>query len=250
MKRIFCTILYFAVAFNLFPQKAYDNFPALIAHGGGRFNSEIYTNCVEALESSLQAGYKYVELDLLLSSDGYIFAAHDWEMFNENTGYPELGDAELSLEEIESRKLYSKYTPITYKEIIAFFEKNPDWVLVTDKIDDPLILDEFFISYKERIIVEAFSLDAYYELREAGYNTMVSMNNEVQHTIAWSVENMIQGGAPIDFVTVHYTNGCEELSKFKCLFPLKIAAYTVNDEEFVSDHLGNEFVLIYTDLLK
>lgn len=251
MKSLLSILLLLVVTFNLSSQKAYENLPALIAHGAGEYNGESYPNSVEALKSSLKSGFLYVELDILLSSDGYPFAAHDWEMFNEKTGYPELGDSVLTLEEIESRKLFSQYTPITYKTIISYFEKYPDWVLVTDKLDDPLILDRFFSSYKDRIIVEAFSLDAYYELVNDGYNAMLSLEGgDLQTLLAKSVEHMIEGEAPVDFIVVHYTADFRRVSGLQCLSPFRVATYTVNDEEFMEEHLGNDVDLIYTDSLK
>ena len=52
----------------------YEN--ALIAHGGGAINGEIYTNSKEAVLQSLEAGYKYIEVDLFQLKDGTIVCAH------------------------------------------------------------------------------------------------------------------------------------------------------------------------------
>lgn len=251
MKGFWGILLMLMTSFNLSSQRAYENLPALIAHGAGGYDGEVYTNSVEALESSLQSGYVYVELDLSLTSDSCLVAVHDWQLFNDYTGFPELGSSVLTQAEFESRRLFSKYTPITYKTIIEYLEKYPDWVLVTDKLDDVSILDKIFSSYKDRIIVEAFSLDAFYSLIEHGFNAMLSSkDSELQTLIGKSVESMIMGKAPIDFITIYYTADTEEIGRFQCLFPLNVAAYTVNEEDFVAEHLGKEFVLIYTDFLK
>lgn len=251
MKRFLNILILLMISLNLSSHRAFKNLPALIAHGAGGYEGEIYTNSVEALESSLQSGFVYVELDLSLTSDGYLVAVHDWELFNEDTGFPEMGDSILTLAEFESRKLFSKYTPITYNIILDYLERYPDWVLVTDKLDDVSVLEKYFSSYKDRIIVEAFSMTAFYDLIENGFNAMLSSTeSDLQTLIAKSVESMIVGKAPIDFITIYYTADTEEIGRLQCLFPLNVAAYTVNDEEFVTDHLGKEFVLIYTDFLK
>ena len=48
-----------------------------IAHSGGMINTSIYTNSLEALNSSYNLGARYFELDLRLTSDKKIVATHD-----------------------------------------------------------------------------------------------------------------------------------------------------------------------------
>lgn len=231
-----------------YSQRQFEDMPGLIAHAGGIIDGYEYTNCVEALESSLNDGYKYVEIDLLISSDGYPVAVHDWEMFNEATGFPEYGNEALNYDEFVSRKLYGKYTPITYREIIYYLDKNPDWILVTDKLDDVDVLNTYFAEYKDRMLVEAFSFDAYVKLTAANFRAMFSSYVGHSHyLLAYSLENMIRGGAPIDFVTLFIQPELGDIQKYRCIFPLKIAAYTTDDDKYVDDHLGNEFDLIYTN---
>ena len=50
-----------------------------IAHAGGSINYHVYTNSLESLEKNYNLGARYFELDLLLTSDGKIAAAHDWD---------------------------------------------------------------------------------------------------------------------------------------------------------------------------
>jgi len=61
------------------------NSGGLIAHAGGGINGLKYTNSLEAMEQSIEHGFKMVELDLLISSDGRIVAVHDWKTFHEMT---------------------------------------------------------------------------------------------------------------------------------------------------------------------
>lgn len=231
-----------------YSQRQFEDMPGLIAHAGGAIDGYEYTNCVEALEKSLSDGYKYVEIDLLMTSDGYPVAAHDWAMFNEATDSPESGDKVLSYDEFVSRKLYGKYTPITYKTIIHYLDINPNWILVTDKLDDVNVLNAYFEDYKDRMLVEAFSVDAYVQLTAANFRAMyASYGGQTHYLLAYSLENMIKGGAPIDFVTLYIQPDLEDFQKYRCIFPLKIAAYTADDEMYIDDHLGNEFDLIYTN---
>lgn len=54
---------------------------SLIAHAGGGIDGVKYTNSKEALLQSIDTGYRLIEIDLLVSSDGEILGAHDWERY-------------------------------------------------------------------------------------------------------------------------------------------------------------------------
>ncbi len=58
------------------------NSGGLIAHAGGGINGLKYTNSLEAMEQSIEHGFKMIELDLLISSDRRIVAVHDWNRFH------------------------------------------------------------------------------------------------------------------------------------------------------------------------
>lgn len=67
----------------------------LIAHGAGQIDGKKYTNSLEALELAVKNGYKFIELDLLITKDKRIIAAHDWKMFEEMTGIKSRNLAEI-----------------------------------------------------------------------------------------------------------------------------------------------------------
>ena len=67
--------------------------PQLIAHAGGVIDSCTYTNSREAMLHSLAKGYRFIEFDLLFTSDSVLVAAHSWEKFNSMTGFGHLGDS-------------------------------------------------------------------------------------------------------------------------------------------------------------
>lgn len=140
--------------------------PEYIAHAGGCIDGHQYTNCLEAVNHSLSHGFHIIELDLQLTTDSFIVAAHDWAHFHEITGYT--GDtASIPLAEFCSRKIYGKYTPITYNMIDSIMAANTNLYLMTDKISDPTILTKF--NYRDRIMVEAFGINDYYQLDTMGF---------------------------------------------------------------------------------
>ncbi|MEZ9567227.1 glycerophosphodiester phosphodiesterase family protein [Vibrio splendidus] len=189
---IFCLVLIcFWVAFVIGPSmsvvidvwrgnvKAYpnehNNIPniignsgGLIAHAGGGINGLKYTNSLEAMEQSIEHGFKMVELDLLISSDGRIVAVHDWKTFHEMTNSNNTGS--ISSKEFESKIIYDKYKTLNISTAIDILDEN-DVVLVTDKIKNLALLSKYIID-KDKSIIEVFSIDKYNEAIDLGFNNV------------------------------------------------------------------------------
>ena len=104
-----------------------------IAHAGGEIDGAVYTNSLEALSRSYERGFRLFELDILETSDGKFVAAHDWESWQEITGYkksiPPTEKAFLNT------KILGKYTAISMEAINIWFNNHSDVILVTDKIN-------------------------------------------------------------------------------------------------------------------
>lgn len=140
-----------------------------IAHAGGEIEGYLYTNSKEAIEHALTCGIRYIELDLVVTSDNFLVAAHDWEFFRRITNTPPYTAQPLSKQQFIQAKIYNKFTPLTADDIIDILYKYPDLILVTDKISDPNILHPYFANYANRVIVECFSDNDYYNLETLGY---------------------------------------------------------------------------------
>ena len=106
-------------------EKNEEYHPEYIAHAGGAVDSCIYTNSREAMEQALEEGYRFVEFDLLFTSDSVLVAAHSWSDFNNMTGFAHWGDSVPSFSDFSARKIYGLYTPLSADEINTFFEFTP-----------------------------------------------------------------------------------------------------------------------------
>lgn len=148
-----------------------------IAHGGGAIDGHITTNSLESVELSIEKGVKYIELDLQLTSDGKLVAAHDWQSFNQSTGRTGTKTSVPSYEEFTRCRIHGKYTPMTYKMIDSVFSAHPELTLVTDKIEDVKVIDRFLKQLKSRIIIECFTPRQYEDCVKLGYMPMRSYHN-------------------------------------------------------------------------
>jgi glycerophosphoryl diester phosphodiesterase len=136
-----------------------------IAHAGGAYNGYQYTNSLEALNGSLNKGYKLFELDLIKTQDNELVAAHDWTYWKEITGYT--GNIPPLLSEFKRTKINGSLTPLSMSDIVSWFDRNKEAILVTDKITDyEQLVKEF--PFPDRLMVEVFSLEGYVSAYKAG----------------------------------------------------------------------------------
>lgn len=222
-----------------------QSFPNYIAHGGGALGRLTYSNSKEAILQSIERGYTFIEVDIDTTSDGFLVASHDWASFHINAGHPELGDSIFSLESFKATSIYGEYTPITIDEIVEILEEYPSVFLVTDKISDAALLDRSLSGMRDRVYVEAFSIEDFIALRDAGYHPMYS--HRIVDLASVIIENLLNGEARIDFIVDSTSDSFKELERIKCLMPFKVAMFTSNSLEFFDEHLGKEIDLIYTD---
>lgn len=130
-----------------------DDTKIVISHAGGSIEGKKYLSSLEAVQSSIKKGFKFIELDLLETSDGDLVAAHDWKTFHKITGYPAQNNA-ISSKEVKGRKIFKNQTVLTSSEIKEIFMQNPELFLVTDKIRNINIIKEKFSTFLDRVIVE------------------------------------------------------------------------------------------------
>ena len=92
MKRFGSIVLFLIIFFyqsNLFFKQTY------IAHAGGSYDGLIYTNSINAIKASLSKNYKYIEIDLMLSSDNFFFGLHSWNDLEKINSLDQLRIAKL-----------------------------------------------------------------------------------------------------------------------------------------------------------
>ncbi len=193
----------------------------LIAHAGGSVEGKTYLNNKEAIVCSLDKGFKYIELDLYLNSDGKVICSHDFEH--------------------RSNKLF------TLSEAIRIWKDRP-FIFVTDKISDYRILNNYFYDNRQNVIVEAFSVEDYCLLEKEGYIPMLSIGGRVGGLAKFLIASMKTGRIIPRIVTTKEANGF--LLRFYKRLGVTIAVYTVNDINYLKNHIGKDVDLVYTDFLQ
>ena len=153
----------------------------LIAHGGGEIDGNAYTDSYQAVLNSVKKGRTLIELDLLLTTDHKIVAAHDWYHFAKIADYEYDKEHEaLSYKEFKKKKICGKYDVLDMDKINELFMANKDLILVTDKIRDLDCLSESLLFSKARVIVEIFRLPDYNRAVVLGFDNLALNINPVK----------------------------------------------------------------------
>lgn len=213
----------------------------LIAHGGGAIDGYTYTNSREALLRSLDVGYRFVELDLFVTSDGDVVCLHNLVEFNKMTNS---NVSEIDSKTFKGSKLYGKYTPLALEDAIKIWEERP-FYFVTDNISDVEILNRYFKGHRNKVIVEAFSPDDYADLNKQGYWPMLNVIGNWIGLKRYLLAS-IKSGCLVDWIV----SGSQEdyhFYRFVKRMGTKVATFTENDVEYIKRYVGREVDLVYTD---
>lgn len=131
-----------------------------IAHGGGRIGEIKQSNTFEAVMNSINSGCKFIELDLLETSDHQFIASHDWTrlrqaIYNSDKSIP----VPYSSFYISESKLYGKYKIISVSDINKILQNYPDIFVFTDQTTNYGLINS--LGWDQRLFVETFNIFNY-----------------------------------------------------------------------------------------
>ena len=149
--------------------------PALIAHAGGAIYGFRLTNSLEALELAYACGYRVLEADLSLTSDGEIVLIHDWE----EMALRLLGSSgRRSLEEFMASEVFQELTLLSLDDLLRWLESHPDCRIVTDvkETDNVAVLQQLKEQAGEQaaaFIPQIYLPGEYDAVRELGFEDII-----------------------------------------------------------------------------
>ncbi|MDR2084490.1 MAG: hypothetical protein LBP67_05805 [Bacteroidales bacterium] len=217
-------------------------FDSFIAHGGGAIEEFTLTNSLEAMNLSYEKGCRFLELDIITTSDGKFVAAHGWGDFKNMTNYYELSGTPLSEDVFMAQIIYDGFSPMNMDMINKWFEDHPDAILVTDKINNPKLFAEEFL-FKDRLIMELFSWEAVDIAIEEGIKPMLSENLVI--SVPDILDDILQ--KEIEYVAISKTFLLENRVLLKSLKDCGIMVYVYGLTERYDEvyFLENEMDYIY-----
>ena len=252
MRRILVHILFLPLFLSCVTQR-YVTEAELVAHAGGVLDGYVYTNSREALEMAADSGCRFIELDLMMTADSVLVAAHSWELFNRITGFGHKGDEAPVFSDFISRRIHGRYSPLSADSINSFFMRNPGLFLVVDKTSSPLVLNRYFPELKERMVVEAFSYDDYCTLVDEGYFRVLysCMAGDLNRTL---VRNLLFyplfKGRRVEWIALHTSALYHPFFRFLDRSrSFKVALFTIDNYDEVLEEYRSRASMIYTNTL-
>ena len=148
-----------------------------VAHAGGGVDGQTYTNSYEALNTNIESGFQYFELDFSFTKDGEIVCLHDWQRsFTRTFGLEASG--KLTLEEFEVLvKDKSEFTKCTLEGLALWLDDHPNAVIVTDaKEENVRALRKIKETIKEaetRVIPQVYDPENYSVVKQMGFDQII-----------------------------------------------------------------------------
>jgi len=225
----------------------------LVAHAGGSVEGYAGSNSLEALRNSAALGFRYIELDMLPTTDGHIVMTHDWgHIFNR---VPKAGTQALSYEEFMNRRVFNIFTPLDLSGLIQFLDEHEHVRIITDTKTSNYAALRAIASYypyhKHRFIPQAYAFADIEYIRGLGFEDVIltaymmpyHQKMRPAEIAAHSIEQGVWGVTiPDELVTPEYA---AQLN----LDRLRVFVHTIDSPERAAELLDMGFAGIYTGFL-
>jgi glycerophosphoryl diester phosphodiesterase len=148
----------------------------VIAHGGGAYKGYETTNSVEAVNNAIENGYKIIELDMDLSSDGKIIMLHDWDRTAEHY-FGAAFSRKLSQKQFSNLTVHGRLEVLTFEKLAGILERHKDIRIITDTKGSNLELlsaiKEQYPQLTDRLIPQIYDYDQWSKVRELGFSDVI-----------------------------------------------------------------------------
>jgi glycerophosphoryl diester phosphodiesterase len=224
-----------------------------VAHAGGGYRGQAYTNSYEALNRSVRRGFSYIELDFSFTSDGYLVCIHDWEeSFTRAFGFAT--EAAPTLEEFESLVASTaKLENCTLSGLARWLRANPSVTIITDvkerNVAALAMIAEVLPDAGMRVIPQIYQPRNFGAVKALGFESMIwTLYRYSGNTQA--VLDHVQEFEPPFAITMDKRRAKSQLPMMLARLGTRSYVHTVNDpEEAIRFQTVNGVTEIYTDFL-
>lgn len=239
-----------------------------IAHAGGGYNKNTYTNSINALEANKDS-YRFFEIDFVWTSDGHLVCLHDWNDSAKVT-FGRKFDTSPTLSEFEELvRDHPRFKNCTATTLVAWLEANSQKKIVTDVKSDNVMalkyLADLYPNYADRIIPQIYTPEEYESVVKMGYEDIIftlyrfsgdhaevlrrvedmslyAVTVPKRHVWPEIARDLEKWGLPRDFVTIHFPYDLAKLG-------IPTYVHTVNNQKEWTDLRQVGVSEIYTDWL-
>jgi len=147
----------------------------LIAHAGGAIDGWQGSNSLEAMQNAAGLGFRYIELDMLTTTDGQIVLTHDW--YDNTSRFPALQNGQMTHADFMSSRIYGHLSPVDLSTLIEFLrEFSKPRIIVDTKDTDYAALYAIARHYPEyihRFIPQIYEMADLDRIRRLGFEDIM-----------------------------------------------------------------------------
>jgi glycerophosphoryl diester phosphodiesterase len=236
----------------------------VIAHAMGGIEGIQYSNSLEAFDLNYSKGFRVFEVDLMLTVDGEVVAAHNGLEKEYGLDRPV---SETAASDFKQRKYKGIYTPLDFEDLISLLDRYPDVVLVTD------VKSEFEATFRaivrevrerdpslfNRIVPQIYEEQDYYTLKGLGkFEKIIYTLYRIPPTSRFKLVNYAVGRRIVRFISGKDDLVAVTFSRLRFMksgwlvkqlrnMEQDILVHTLNDEKVIARYLGLGATGIYTD---
>jgi glycerophosphoryl diester phosphodiesterase len=234
-----------------------------MAHAGGGYEGNIYSNTEEAIRSSIDNGYKFIEVDMTLTSDDKLVCSHGWDKNTcEATGIEYTDGKAPTYDEFMSWRIHGKYGTIDASTVIEIMKEYPDLLVEIDlkkfgkartkrAVTQLVELADYDEQILDRILMQFTSETAYFAIKEIydfkyyQYFTYKSrIADELEDVIKFCKDNKIVS------IAVNYTVLTDDMIDRIKDNNLYLLAFTIDDEDLAQEFLDRGVDTICTNFIQ
>ncbi len=225
--------------------------PLMIAHAGGGYADQNYTNSIQALQHNYDLGFRFFEMDFSWTADGQLVCLHDWKKTFKKIFKKKI-KAPITAAEFEHlAHTHPEYTACTLDTLAAWVLKHPDAKIITDIKDNnlegiKLILTKY-PQLQLQLIPQFYQPEEYPVLKSMGFKHLIWILYQYQG----SKKSILQHSQEMELMAVSMRVRQAQSATLQQLLQWhRIFVYTVNQEK-TKNKLVNRYGVsgIYTDFL-
>jgi glycerophosphoryl diester phosphodiesterase len=227
--------------------------PLMIAHAGGGFNGQNYSNSLEALELNYNKGFRYFEIDFSWTSDQQLVCLHDWgKRFKKTFGFKT--KHALSYEKFQYLlNNTNKLHPCTLETLEIWLLEHPDVTIITDvKYNNIKAIAKIIKQYPNllnRLIPQFYQPKEYAILKDMGFKQLIWILYQFEgklSSVVGYVNNM-----DLLAISMRASQAKKKFAKQLIVNGENIFVYTINNQKALEKLVKKHQVSgIYTDFLE
>ena len=225
----------------------------MIAHAGGGFNGQNYSNSIEALNLNYAKGFRTFEIDFSWTSDSQLVCLHDWDKrFEKIFGFK----TKQALNYNQFQTLLNNTNilhPCSLDTLELWLIEHPDVKIITDvKYNNIKAITKIIKQYPHlvnRLIPQFYQPEEYAILKKLGFKQLIWILYQYQGKLSSVVEHV--KNMDLLAISMRESQAKKKFAKQLIVNGENIFVYTINKQKTLEKLVKKHHVSgIYTDFLE